>query len=80
MAMSEKEREARQVVDVLGTQGMQNMLRVIREKIDSKASQITATKFQDLSEVARLQGEIGGLRQVLSYVDACEKRVRNGGS
>lgn len=77
--MSEKEREARQVVDVLGTQGFQNVLEKIRDKIDAKTKRITSTEFKELSEVARLQGEISGLREVLSYVDAQKERVKNGG-
>jgi len=63
------------VVEVLHTEGLQNILRHLNENIKSCTKQITSNSFKSLSEVTALQGEISGLRKAFNYIEACKERV-----
>lgn len=63
------------MVDMLHTEGYSNLERHIRENITSRVEQITSEPFESIAEVTALQGEIRGLKAVLSYVDACRRHV-----
>lgn len=63
------------MLDILRTEGYENIERHVRENISSRVEQITSTEFESIAEVTALQGEIRGLKAVLSYVDACRRQV-----
>lgn len=42
---------------------------LIRESITSITRRLQVERFDDLSDIARLQGEITGMERVLSYVN-----------
>lgn len=76
--MDKKEIEARQVYETVHTEGWENIYQFIKNNLDIRENRITTTEFTDLTKVARLQGEITGLRKILDYVEAQVKRVEGG--
>lgn len=59
--------QARQVVEMASQPGWAILVEVIQKDIDTLQTRLEQTKFDNLSEVACLQGQITTLREVINY-------------
>lgn len=69
---------SRDLLDMLQSPGWKVVDEYIRRRTETLVNRLRHEKFQDLSEVARVQGECDAYRNLYGYIRQIEREIEKG--